>query len=388
MTTQPGAGFGATRREHIMREVRTHGTVAVGALADQLGVSAMTIRRDVNALAAKGLLVRVHGGAALPEPSAGVAPAPAPDGTGYAGSRLTVGLVVPQLDYYFPRLVAGARAAAARAGVRLIIRTTAYDPDEDFHQCRRLVEAHGAAGVDGLVVVPTMRGPRVAELLSWLDGLETPVLLADRRPPEISPFKSLEWVASDHASGAATAVWHLHGQGHRRIGLLSLAGTTTSRALHHGWHDALRALGISPAEQVVGHTDGFGSPGRGALMAAVLDDVRRTGTTALLVHSDPFALSFAQYCHEVRVAVPDDLALVAYDDEVAELGDPPLTAVRPPTADVGRLAVENMVARLTEGARRPTHRVMLDPTLTVRGWSVRGSTARGSSTRGSSTRGR
>ncbi|WP_166844475.1 substrate-binding domain-containing protein [Isoptericola sp. BMS4] len=371
MTTQPARGFGTTRREHIMRELRTHGTVATGALADQLGVSAMTVRRDVNALAAKGLLVRVHGGAALPEPAAGVVDGPAPDATAPRGSRLTIGLVVPQLDYYFPRLVAGARAAAARAGARLVIRTTAYDPDEDHHQCRRLAGSPGAPGVDGLVVVPTMTGGRVAELLAWLDRLPTPVLLADRRPPEISPFKSLEWVASDHASGAATAVWHLHGQGHRRIGLLSLAGTTTSRALHHGWHDALRTLAIAPDEQVVGHTDGFVSPGRTALMAAVLDDVRRTGTTALLVHSDPFALSFTQYCHEVGVAVPDDLAVVAYDDEVADMGDPPLTAVRPPTSEVGRLAVENMVARLTEGARRPTHRVMLDPTLTVRGSSVR-----------------
>ncbi|MFF2453270.1 substrate-binding domain-containing protein [Isoptericola sp. NPDC058082] len=366
MPPTTGPASGTARREHIMRELRTRGTVAVGALAAQLGVSAMTVRRDVNALAAKGLLVRVHGGAALPEPSAGVAPSPTPEPTA-RGSRLTVGLVVPQLDYYFPRVVAGARAAAARAGVRLVIRTTAYDPDEDRLQCRRLAEA----GVDGLVVTPTLDGPRGGELLGWLDRLRTPVLLADRRPPEISPFRRLEWVVSDHASGAATAVWHLHAQGHRRIGLLSIAGTTTSRAVGRGWRDALRSLGIDPEEQVVGHSDGFDRPGRAERLASTLDDLRRTGTTALLLHSDPFALTFAQYCQDHGVRVPDDLAIVAYDDEVAELGDPPLTAVRPPTYDVGRLAVETMVARLTEGDRRPTHRLLLDPTLTVRASSVR-----------------
>ncbi|MEU2198482.1 substrate-binding domain-containing protein [Isoptericola sp. NPDC019482] len=371
MAPTPGPASGpqlsTVRREHILRELRTHGTVAVGALAAQLGVSPMTVRRDVNALAAKGLLVRVHGGAALPEPSAGVAPPLAPEPAA-RGSRLTIGLVVPQLDYYFPRVVAGARAAAARAGVRLVIRTTAYDPDEDRQQCRRLAEA----GVDGLVVTPMLDGPHVGELLGWLDRLRTPVLLADRRPPEISPFRHLEWVVSDHASGAATAVWHLHAQGHRRIGLLTIAGTTTSRALGHGWRDALRALGIDPDEQVVGDSDGFDRPGRAELLEATLDEIRRTGTTALVLHSDPFALTFAQHCQDQGVRIPDDLAIVAYDDEVAELGDPPLTAVRPPTYDVGRLAVETMVARLTEGDRRPTHRLLLDPTLTVRSSSVRG----------------
>ncbi|MFC8598578.1 substrate-binding domain-containing protein [Isoptericola sp. NPDC057191] len=367
MPPTPGPAFGTARREHVMRELRTHGTVAIGALAAQLGVSAMTVRRDVNALAAKGLLVRVHGGAALPEPSAGVAPVPSPEGTGRRGSRLTIGLVVPQLDYYFPRVVAGARAAAARAGARLVIRTTAYDPEEDRHQCRRLAET---PGVDGLVVTPTLEGPGGGELLGWLDRLGTPVLLADRRPPEISPFKSLEWVVSDHASGAATAVWHLHAQGHRRIGLLSIAGTTTSRAVGRGWRDALRALGVDPEEQVVGDSDGFDRPGRSERLASTLEEIRRTGTTAVLVHSDPFALSFVQYCHDQGVRIPHDLAIVAYDDEVAELGDPPLTAVRPPTYDVGRLSVENMVARLTEGDRRPTHRLMLDPTITIRASSV------------------
>lgn len=359
--------FAVDRRERIMRQLRSHGSVVVTDLAVELGVSTMTIRRDINTLASRGLLLRTHGGATLPG-TLGVIESSDDTAQNLRRSRFTVGLVVPQLEYYFPEVVAGAREAATQAQVRLVIRTTGYSSDEDRHQIRRLAET---AGIDGLIVAPDLRGARGTELLDWLDRAPLPVVLAERRPPSINPFRSLEWVASDHASGAATAVWHLHDQGHRRIGLLTLGRTNSSEQLQHGWRDALTTLSISPEDQLLGYTDGFSVPNRAEHLDHALRAIADTGTTAVVVHSDPFALTFAQYCAEMGVSVPNDLAIVAYDDEVAELGEPPLTAVRPPKVDVGRIAVETMVARLVSGARRPAHRVAVEPTLHIRESSVR-----------------
>jgi DNA-binding LacI/PurR family transcriptional regulator len=89
-----------------------------------------------------------------------------------------------------------------------------------------------------------------------------------------------------------------------------------------------------------------------------------------VIHSDPDALSVQQYCEEVGIRIPEDLAVVAYDDEVANLAQPAMTAVRPPKHQVGRLAVEMMVARLVEGKRRPTQRVLVVPELVIRSSSV------------------
>ncbi|NUT49964.1 MAG: DeoR/GlpR transcriptional regulator, partial [Saccharothrix sp.] len=50
----------AQRHELILRAVRTHGTVRLQELVDLLGASAVTVRRDVTALADRGLVVRVH----------------------------------------------------------------------------------------------------------------------------------------------------------------------------------------------------------------------------------------------------------------------------------------------------------------------------------------
>ena len=60
--------FSLQRREKLMEELRAHGAISVRAIAAKLGVSELTIRRDVNILADEGLVSRVHGGATLPSP--------------------------------------------------------------------------------------------------------------------------------------------------------------------------------------------------------------------------------------------------------------------------------------------------------------------------------
>ena len=64
--------------------------------------------------------------------------------------------------------------------------------------------------------------------------------------------------------------------------------------------------------------------------------------------------------------MPGHLSVIAYDDEVAELFTPALTAVSLPRTSVGRAAVD-LVARRIEDPTRPVHRVVLNPTLNVRG---------------------
>jgi DNA-binding LacI/PurR family transcriptional regulator len=65
--------------------------------------------------------------------------------------------------------------------------------------------------------------------------------------------------------------------------------------------------------------------------------------------------------------MPGDLTVVTYDDEVAELCDPPLTAVRPPKSAIGRAAFTMLTARLADpDPQRPTHRLVIEPRLIVR----------------------
>jgi DNA-binding LacI/PurR family transcriptional regulator len=344
--------FGVQRHERLLGELRRAGSVRVADLARELGVSELTIRRDIAALAERNLVTRVHGGATLPGQGPGAdLPRPVPR----PRTRFTIGIVVPSLDFYWPPIVAGARAAAAALGVTLQLRGSSYDPDEDRRQIGRLVEA---SQVQGLLLAPSLD----AEMIGWIGRLPVPAILVERQPHRWTATpRQLEWVRSDHALGAEIAVHHLHQQGHRHIGLVLSHESPTSEHLLQGWRTACADLSIADG-MVVALT----AREHWTEIRDVLAQCRRARITALIVHSDPDAMSIAQFCAEHGVAVPDDLALVSYDDEVAHLAEPALTAVRPPKHHVGRLAVELMVSRLLDGDRRPSQRVLVAPELVVR----------------------
>jgi DNA-binding LacI/PurR family transcriptional regulator len=107
------------------------------------------------------------------------------------------------------------------------------------------------------------------------------------------------------------------------------------------------------------------SPEWDAALDAILDRCLATRTTALLVHADAEAIALVQRCEERHLAVPGDLSVVAYDDAVAGLFSPPLTAVRPPRRSIGRAAVRLVADRLAE-PDRPAHRVVISPSLHLR----------------------
>jgi DNA-binding LacI/PurR family transcriptional regulator len=358
--------FALQRRERLMDELRRHGAVRVRDLAQLLQVSELTVRRDINALAARGLLTKVHGGATLPtELDPGQVPARR---TRPMATSLTIGMVVPSLDYYWPQVVSGARTAAAALGVQLQLRGSTYDQAEDRRQISRLIEAKQ---VQGLLLAPNLDGEGVDEMINWIGNLPVPTILVERQIPYWTPTpRQLEWVRSDHAFGLEMAVRHLHEHGHRRIGLLLSKGSPTSAHLTQGWLKACAELDL-PSDFVVRQGVALHEPGHRQIIENILVQCRRSRITALIVHSDPDAMSVAQYLTEQEVAIPDDIALVSYDDEVAHLAQPALTAVRPPKARVGRTGVEMMVARLMEGKRRPAQRVLILPELILRESSVK-----------------
>ncbi|WP_168217733.1 substrate-binding domain-containing protein [Occultella kanbiaonis] len=351
------------RQERFLRLLRAKGSVAVGALAAEFDVSEMTVRRDLNALAARGLAVRVHGGATVPDapgPDAAASPSDPRD-----AHYLTIGLVLPGAEYYWSPVIAGARAAAARANVRLILRITSYEAREDRHQVQALL---ASARVDGLIIAPNLDREGGGDLVTWLDALPIPVVLVERRPPGV-PVRRLEWVATDHAAGGVLAVQHLLAHGHRRIAVCT-GPTATTEDLIQGWQSELRTRGLDAAEQFAMRVD-LTERGRQEAAAELLDRCAETGTTAVIVHPDVLTITVVQRCLDLGISIPEDLAIVSYDDEVAALIDPPVSSVMPLKQDVGRMAVELIHARLLEGDRRPPHRLTVMPVLNVRGSSSR-----------------
>lgn len=353
----------AQRRARVLELLRRHGTVRVSDLAAELDVSTITVRRDIALLAGEGLVRRLRGGATLygAEPD----PAPAPDGETETGQKLTFGMVVPSLDYYWPDVIRGAHAAAAASSVRIVLRGATYEARDERGQLVRLVES---VGVDGLLVAPTTTGAEGEELVRWLQSLDVPVVLVERAAT-VGPYReAMESVVSDHALGASMAVRHLAGLGHRRVGLTTTLHSPTTPHVRTGWRQACEELGLTLDGTPDVRTVDRRNPSWPAALDDLLDTCLASGTSALLVHADLEAISLVERCQERGIRIPDDLAVVTYDDEVAALCDPPLTAVRPPKTAIGRAAVALLATRLRdeEDPDRPVHRIVVGPQLIIR----------------------
>ncbi|MEU2504353.1 substrate-binding domain-containing protein [Streptomyces sp. NPDC007863] len=348
----------AERHARLLDLVRERGTVRVAELAGLLGVSPVTARRDAEALASRGLLDRVHGQVSWPRAAAPGAP---------AGEGLVLGLLAPSATYYFAEVIRGAHEAAARAGARLVLRISDYRPEED----RARTEGLLAAGAEGVLVAPGWRGPedRLA-YGDWLAELPVPAVLLERRAEPGSPLDGLDRVSSDHAHGVLLALRHLLGLGHATPLLVARGDSPTALAVRAGYAEALAVLGLEQPLPVVESVPAEADPeGFERAVRALYEAVRSGLASAALVHNDVDAIEITQRLAPLGVRVPQDLALVAYDDEVAALADTPLTAVAPPKRQVGRHAAELLVERLRGGAdeeEAAARHVSLLPRLRVR----------------------
>lgn len=369
--------------------VQARGSVRVADLAQELGISPVTLRRDIEAMASRGEIHRMHGVISRLEPgrATGIGPASAatgavrlpggPDhsplaGVGAAGGSgggtgLVIGMVVPTTEYYYADVVRGAREVLEARGARLTVGLTRYLPGEDRTQADRLL----STGADGLLLTPNWDagapGPGEG---AWTAELPVPTVLVERWAPPGHPAAALDRVASDHAYGAAQAVQHLVGLGHRRIALASRE-TPTSARLRAGFEAAVAALGLEPAPPWP--SAGPGPRVEAEAFARTLDylctAVTEGGVTAALIHSDTDAIMLIPRLQSRGVRVPEDLAVITYDDEVAGLADVPLSAVAPAKREVGARAAGLLLERLDgSGAvqESPRQHLELLPRLTIR----------------------
>jgi LacI family transcriptional regulator len=205
--------------------------------------------------------------------------------------------------------------------------------------------------VDGLIV----SGPRVddEELVALVaDGF--PIILQGSLPDVAAPSVDI-----DNRAAARTAVEHLIGLGHRRIGCITNAPLAYTAAADRvaGYRDAIEAaeIGFDATLVVEGAFDAASGRAAMASLLAVTDRV-----TAVFVASDIVAFGALRALREAGRSVPTDVSVVGFDDiPLARHFDPPLTTIRLPANALGAAAGRALVDRL---AGRPTSERTLLPT--------------------------
>ena len=239
-------------------------------------------------------------------------------------------------DPFFASIVRGLSAHLADTELNLVL-LAARDEREQEKVGRYVRQGH----VDGVILM-SLHGDDL--LPGILARAHVPVVLSGR-PLDGRP---VSYVDADNTGGARTATGHLVEQGRRRIATITgPLDMVAGQDRHAGYRDALEANGRTVDPALVAGGDFTEAGGRRA-MAALLD--RAPDLDAVFVASDPMAVGALQALRAAGRRVPDDVAVVGFDDAaVAQTCDPPLTTVAQPLEDMTRLMVELLLRRIEEG---------------------------------------
>jgi LacI family transcriptional regulator len=270
-----------------------------------------------------------------------------------------IGVVIPhtlqvtfQDPYYFPTLIQGVAEATNNRDYAMLLWMGERGEEEGFY--RRILRQNRL--MDGLIIASaTSDDPLVAHLVHTgmpFVMVERPLRYADR----------ISFVSVDNVQAAEHAVTHLISHGRRRIGTITGSlDIVDGQERLTGYRNALEAAGIPfdstlVAEGRFTHQSGYAGAKR--LLKEQVD--------AIFAASDITAIGALQALQEASVRVPEQVALVGFDDlPNAVQVTPQLTTVRQPIQRKGSLAT-TLLLDLIEGVVSSPQQVLLPTQLVIR----------------------
>ncbi|MFJ4675659.1 LacI family DNA-binding transcriptional regulator [Kitasatospora sp. NPDC088783] len=280
-----------------------------------------------------------------------------------------IALAVPELgNPYFADLAAAVIDAAAHHGHTVLLDHTAG------LRAKETLVSQGFRShlIDGLILSPIRLE---AEDLLRRPARPPLVLLGEREYD--APF---DHIAIDNVAAARLAVRHLLSLGRRRIAFVGARRDSRRQPAHlrlRGWREEILAAGGSPRDDLVVATDGYDRLDGAVAMTRLLD--LPEPPDAVFAYNDLVALGALRVLAERGVRVPEEVAVVGFDDiEEGGYGAVTLTTIAPDKAAIARLAVDCLIARIEAGPDRPParpRRILPGHSLVVRESTV-GRTAR------------
>ncbi|MGW7069397.1 LacI family DNA-binding transcriptional regulator [Streptomyces sp. NPDC054855] len=362
--------------EQLRKGIRD-GTWALGAklpteieLASRTGLSVTTVRRAFEELVTEGLVDRRQGAGSF------VIALPRQRAHPWSSERRRIGVLVPEAEYYFAPVLKGVEAALSAAHCSMVLRTTGYGVGA-VTGAVTAVEELLDAGVAGLLLTPSApEVPLTGQLARCLQELPVPAVYLERRWARAGAADRSEHVYTDHAGGAYDALAHLARLGHRDVGLVRRLGAAPTQVVAEGFDQAVEALDLRARARIdwepIDTHLAMRRSAEAPLALEVLHTLRNSGATAVLCFGDFESGLLLRAARAEGVQVPQDLAIVSYDDSLAADADVPLTAVAPEKFRMGALAVETLVHRLDD-PEAELRQVRLRPRLTLRtscGWDA------------------
>lgn len=301
------------------------------------GLNHLTVRQAIRTLIDEGLVESVRG-----------------RGTFVTRSKVKAGriaLVLPALnDVLTTKISEGVQKILGERSFRTIVMDSRSDPQEELDNIRQLEDLP----LDGAIILPVKYGDLFEEIYRLrIDRF--PFVLIDRYFYDID----VSSVVVDNYKGVFDLTTLLANQGRRRIAWVGRLGFSSAQDRFRGFCDALNETGLCYKRKFIRDEESAIEATRALLDAEVRPD-------AIVYVNDLGALEGLQVIREAGLRVPDEIAIVGFDDlPEAVLSNPPLTTVRQPMEQLGVEAANLLLAILGNPAL-PPRRIVLPVEMVIR----------------------
>ncbi|WP_291566571.1 MULTISPECIES: LacI family DNA-binding transcriptional regulator [unclassified Clostridium] len=263
----------------------------------------------------------------------------------------TIGLILPDISNpFFPSIAKSVEDLVNELGYNLILCNSYDDTEKEANYINVLKEKC----VDGILLSSKQTKDKYD---IYKD--DVPMVFIDRKPEVEIKYG----VFVDNYKGAYNATKHLIDLGHRSIACITgpkNINTTIERL--RGYKDALIDNHIECDETIIKSNDYAIEGG----YEAAKDLIKNHNITAIFTHDDLMACGVYKAAKELSYKIPDDISVVGFDDiTLVEFLDPPLTTIKQPTEDIGKVSVE-ILMDLIENNKIQGKIISLDTELIIR----------------------
>lgn len=273
----------------------------------------------------------------------------------------TVGVLIPDLtNSFFVDVIQGIEERAEQMGMKVVICHT-KDSDRTEIQYLRLMKELQVAGI---IITPVSDDDDNVnnEYLNLLSNMKIPVVLVDRDVK----YTGHAGVFIDNEYGAFEATKLLLENGHSNIALIAgPINTVPGRGRRKGYQDAFKLMNIPVREELIFNGDFSITSGK-LITRHILADY--PDVTAIFSSNNHMTLGCISELVGSGVKIPDDMALVGFDDlPLVNMFHYQLTVVDRPSREMGYQAMKLMSKMLKGGKSGVEQRIILTPKLIVRG---------------------
>lgn len=271
------------------------------------------------------------------------------------GKTKNVGFIIPDItNPFFPELVRGASDLLISNGYYVFLCSSDNDSNKEDFYINDLV----SMWIDGIIIAPSDTENRD---IGIFNKIISPFVVVDREIKELNK----DLIIINNKKGAYEAASYLISNGHRRI--VILAGpqyTKTAQDRFMGWKKALEEKALFREE--FAFWGNFSIDSGYEMMKKVFNNLGKVD--AVFACNDLIALGAIQAIEEKKYKIPDDISIIGFDDiYLSRFLKSPLTTVKQPIYDMGKIAAEILLDRMSSSKDFVPKKVVIEGNLIERG---------------------